>query len=140
MLKFILFKFFLSKASWFGILRREFEMFGRSEEVASYMGLTPSDYSTGDYFPVFLLICIFASLAKDETKTFIEEYTYQGGEVDSKLSSRVIALEQVKSPLLEKLGAYLESETEPKRAFSILPTEEAVGIVPFFRWIEVQAV
>jgi len=46
--------------------------------------------------------------------TFEEEYTYQASEADSKLSSRVIALEQVKRLLLEKLGTYLESETEVK--------------------------
>ena len=49
-----------------------------------------------------------------ETKVFLEEYTYQASEADSKLSSRVIALEQVKRLLLEKLGTYLKSETEVK--------------------------
>jgi tetratricopeptide (TPR) repeat protein len=57
---------------------------------------------------------VVANLASAETKLFIEEYTYQASEADSKLSSRVIALEQVKRLLLEKLGTYLESETEVK--------------------------
>ena len=61
---------------------------------------------------VFLFI--MANSAYAETKVFIEEYTYQASEADSKLSSRVIALEQVKRLLLEKLGTYLESETEVK--------------------------
>ena len=57
---------------------------------------------------------ISANFAFGETKIFLEEYTYQASEADSKLSSRVIALEQVKRLLLEKLGTYLESETEVK--------------------------
>ena len=64
------------------------------------------------------LICLsllfFSSPAIAETKVFVEEYTYQASEADSKISSRVIALEQVKRLLLEKLGTYLESETEVK--------------------------
>jgi tetratricopeptide (TPR) repeat protein len=54
------------------------------------------------------------NLAFAETKVFIEDYTYQASEADSKLSSRVIALEQAKRLLLEKLGTYLEDETEVK--------------------------
>lgn len=53
-------------------------------------------------------------LASAETKTFIKEYTYQASELDSKASSRTIALEQVKRLLLEELGSYLESKTEVK--------------------------
>ena len=45
-------------------------------------------------------------------KTFIKEYSYQAGDEDSKNSSRVIALREVKRLTLEALGAYLESETE----------------------------
>ena len=60
------------------------------------------------------LVCFFisADFAFGETKVFVEEYTYQASEADSNFSSRVIALEQVKRLLLEKLGTYLESETE----------------------------
>jgi len=65
-----------------------------------------------------LLLAVFilsvGNLAFAETKVFVEYYTYQASEADSKLSSRVIALEQVKRLLLEKLGTYLESETEVK--------------------------
>ena len=57
---------------------------------------------------------IMANFAFAETKVFVEEYTYQASEADSKLSSRVVALEQAKRKLLEKLGTYLESETEVK--------------------------
>ena len=54
------------------------------------------------------------NLAFAETKVFVEEYTYQASEYDSKVSCRALALEQVKRLLLEKLGTYLESETEVK--------------------------
>ncbi len=57
---------------------------------------------------------IITNLAFAETKVFVEEYTYQASEYDSKVSCRVLALEQVKRLLLEKLGTYLESETEVK--------------------------
>jgi len=68
------------------------------------------------FVPLISLISFFlmANLAFAEIKVFVEEYTYQASEADSKLSSRVIALEQVKRLLLEKLGIYLESETEVK--------------------------
>jgi tetratricopeptide (TPR) repeat protein len=61
---------------------------------------------------ICLSLLVTSSPAKAETKTFIEAYTYQASEADSKLQSRAIALEQVKRLLLEKLGTYLESETE----------------------------
>ena len=48
------------------------------------------------------------------TKTFIKEYTYQASEDDSRNSSRVVALREVKRLLLEELGTYLESVTEVK--------------------------
>ena len=64
------------------------------------------------------IICIwiisFSIPAIAELKTFVKEYTYQASEIDSKMSSRVIALEQVKRLLLEELGTYLESQTEVK--------------------------
>jgi tetratricopeptide (TPR) repeat protein len=69
-----------------------------------------------------LLICfeiIFISFLSSAsvfagTRTFIKEYTYQASEDDSRNSSRVIALREVKRLLLEELGTYLESETEVK--------------------------
>ena len=63
---------------------------------------------------LIIALFIFASFAPAhaEIKTFIKEYTYQASEADSKLTCRVIALEQVKRLLLEELGTYLESHTE----------------------------
>ena len=40
---------------------------------------------------ICLLLLVFPSPTRAETKTFIEEYTYQASEADSKLSSRAIA-------------------------------------------------
>ena len=47
-----------------------------------------------------------------ELKTFIKEYAYQASEDDSRNSSRVIAMREVKRLLLEELGTYLESVTK----------------------------
>jgi tetratricopeptide (TPR) repeat protein len=63
---------------------------------------------------IALLIISSFSPALAETKTFIKEYIYQASDFDSKMSSRTIALEQVKRLLLEEVGTYLISETEVK--------------------------
>jgi tetratricopeptide (TPR) repeat protein len=52
------------------------------------------------------------TIASAENTTFTKEYTYMASDIDSKVSSRAIALEQVKRALLEQLGTYLISETE----------------------------
>jgi tetratricopeptide (TPR) repeat protein len=56
--------------------------------------------------------CVNSVMASDVA--YQRDYSYQASESDSKLSSRTIALEQVKRLLLEELGTYLESETEVK--------------------------
>lgn len=61
---------------------------------------------------LLLLGCYFPAHA--EMKTFIKGYTYQASDFDSKISSRTIALEQVKRLLLEEVGTFLISETEVK--------------------------
>jgi tetratricopeptide (TPR) repeat protein len=43
---------------------------------------------------------------------FEEQYRYDAGEADSKLSCRAISLLQVKQLLLERLGTYIESTTQ----------------------------
>lgn len=67
---------------------------------------------------IALFLCFFVLFAGQfafaKTRIFIKEYTYQAGDEDSKNSSRVIALREVKRLLLEELGTYLESETEVK--------------------------
>jgi len=63
---------------------------------------------------VLLLILMPATPVFAGNITFIKEYTYRAGDIDSKVSSRAIALDQVKRLLLEELGTYLISETEVK--------------------------
>jgi tetratricopeptide (TPR) repeat protein len=58
------------------------------------------------------LICAAPSWARPAD--FIEVYTYQAGETDSKLSCRTVSLIEVKRLLLEKIGTYLEARTEVK--------------------------
>lgn len=47
-------------------------------------------------------------------REFVESYTYNAGESDSKLTCRTVSLLEVKRLLLEKIGTYLESRTEMK--------------------------
>jgi tetratricopeptide (TPR) repeat protein len=63
-------------------------------------------------FTILFMLSVMPSSAK--TVTYVKEYTYQASEMDSKLSCRTIALEQVKRLLLEELGTYLISETAVK--------------------------
>lgn len=47
-------------------------------------------------------------------KEFIENYTYNAGEADSKLTCRTVSLLEIKRLLLEKIGTYLKTRTEIK--------------------------
>lgn len=63
------------------------------------------------------IFCVFLSMsvpAYAKVVTFEKEYTYQASEVDSKITARAIAVEQVKRLVLEELGTYLIAETEVK--------------------------
>ena len=59
-----------------------------------------------------LLLSSLDAFAKMET--YIKEYTYPASDIDSKVSCRTNATEQVKRNLLEELGTYLESHTMVK--------------------------
>lgn len=50
-----------------------------------------------------------ASQALSQDKTFVKEYTYKASEADSKISCRAIAINQLRSMLLNDLGVYVES-------------------------------
>lgn len=65
---------------------------------------------------VFLLFFFSTANASAKTVTFEKEYTYQASEIDSKVSSRAIALEQIKRLLLDAVGTYLISETKVKNS------------------------
>jgi hypothetical protein len=69
-------------------------------------------YSWAICLGIIFLLFINSVAVFAETRTFIKEYKYQASEDDSRNSSRVIALREVKRLLLEELGTYLESETE----------------------------
>ena len=78
------------------------------------------------YSLIFALALICLSL---NSKTFVREYTYKAGEADSKLTSRAIALEQVKRLLLEEVGVYIKSslssqETEINGTVSALTQKD----------------
>jgi len=60
-----------------------------------------------------ILLCLpISGWAK--SKVFVEKYSYNAGEADSKLTCRTVSLLEVKRLLLEKLGTYLETRTEVK--------------------------
>jgi tetratricopeptide (TPR) repeat protein len=65
-------------------------------------------------FVFSVVFFLSATTTSAKVLSYIKEYSYQAGEADSKLSSRTIALEQVKRLLLEELGTYLISETAVK--------------------------
>ncbi len=62
-------------------------------------------------FISLILLALFSRPSFAEDVSFIKEYTYMASDIDSKVSSRAIALEQVKRTLLDQLGTYLISET-----------------------------
>ena len=55
-----------------------------------------------------------------QEQTFIKEYTYNASEIDSKVSCRAIAINQLRSLLLNEIGVYVQSE-------SILKTSDVSG-------------
>jgi len=57
-----------------------------------------------------LLIFLSINLIAQE-KTFIKEYTYNASDIDSKVSSRASAINEVKKLLLSEVGVYIESES-----------------------------
>ena len=67
-----------------------------------------------------LVTSLVATQVFPQAKTFIREYTYNASEVDSKVTARAMALEQVKRLLLEEVGAYVESELITRKEERIL--------------------
>ena len=65
-------------------------------------------------FTLIAFLFLTTGTALAEKVTFVKEYNYNASDLDSKVTSRTIALEQVKRLLLEELGTYLISETEVK--------------------------
>ena len=69
-------------------------------------------YGTAKLFFHAAVILLMTGQAYAGKVEFIKEHTYRAGDMDSKVSSRAIALMEVKRALLEQLGTYLVSETE----------------------------
>lgn len=56
----------------------------------------------------FIIGTIFLSgISNAEQKTIVKEYSYQAGEQDSKASSRIMAMAQIKRLVLEEAGTYI---------------------------------
>ena len=67
----------------------------------------------------YFLICfvfLFATKLTAQEKIFVREYTYEAGEMDSKLSCRAIVTSQIRTLLLNEVGVYVESENILKTA------------------------
>ena len=86
--------------------------------------------TSGQFFRAALLLMVvfllFPVQSLAASKVFEREYTYSASEADSKLTCRVIALEQVKRLLLEELGTYLQSISEVKDG--VLTKDEIVTL------------
>jgi len=65
------------------------------------------------FFFLIFMVAVPADL-QAKTVTYVKEYYYQANELDSKVTSRTIALAQIKRLLLEELGTYLMSESAVK--------------------------
>jgi tetratricopeptide (TPR) repeat protein len=65
---------------------------------------------------IMAVLVLFAGWTDAKSVEFTREYTYQASEADSKLTSRAIAMEQIKRLLLEELGTFLTSRTEVRDA------------------------
>ena len=70
---------------------------------------------------LIILLLISMGFLFAAEKTFIREYTYQASDYDSKVTSRVNALEQVKTILLEEVSVFIQSE------FEMRDWEEQIG-------------
>jgi regulator of replication initiation timing len=58
------------------------------------------------------LFILFAAESFLSARTFIREYTYHASDADSRITARTMALQQVKTSLLEEIGVYIESSFE----------------------------
>ena len=52
----------------------------------------------------------FLSVSSAHAQTFIRDYTYKASEADSKITSRTIALDQVKIVLLQEIGTHIRQK------------------------------
>lgn len=65
---------------------------------------------------LFYTITLWLALISNiHAESYIREYTYTASEADSKLTSRIIALDQVKILLLQELGTHIQQEINISR-------------------------
>lgn len=57
-----------------------------------------------------IFILCFLVISNAQSKTYIRDYTYKASEADSKLTSRTIALDQVKVLLLQEIGTHIRQK------------------------------
>ncbi len=69
---------------------------------------------------VALIFTLWGVSVYSQEKTFVKEYTYKASEADSKISCRAIAINQLRSMLLDELGVYVESQ-------ELLKTNDVAG-------------
>jgi tetratricopeptide (TPR) repeat protein len=69
---------------------------------------------------IFSLLFLVSIKLTAQEQTFVKEFTYKASEMDSKHSCRTIAINQLRSILLNEIGIYVESE-------SILRTSDVSG-------------
>jgi len=63
-----------------------------------------------------VVVSICAGFAIADPKIYIKQYTYDASEVDSKITCRAIALQQLKRSLIEEIGTYIKSYSEVRNA------------------------
>jgi len=63
---------------------------------------------------------VVATAAQAEMREFVREYTYVAGDADSKMSSRQMAMQEVKTELLGEIGTHIYSRMDI--------TEDAAGV------------
>lgn len=61
---------------------------------------------------VIAIIFLMPVVSNAEQRVVVKEYTYKASDIDSKISSRAIALEQVKRLVLEEVGTLVYVKTE----------------------------
>ena len=57
-----------------------------------------------------LTLLLLITSATSQAKTYIRDYNYEASEADSKLSSRAIAIDQVKKLLLQEIGTHIRQK------------------------------
>lgn len=80
---------------------------------------------------IILYITLFnSSVIHAKENTYIRDYTYEASEEDTKISSRIIAIQEVKRDLLNELGTFISSRIEVSRSIDgkILADNDMVSL------------